>query len=55
MALGFFDGMHLGHKQLIEKAKKIARLKGLSLAVLTFFPHPKEVLTQDKFQYLIFD
>ncbi|MBA4537497.1 FAD synthetase family protein [Bacillus aquiflavi] len=53
MALGFFDGVHLGHKQLIEKAKYIARQKGLELTVLTFFPHPKEVLNDVKFHYLI--
>lgn len=53
MALGFFDGIHLGHRQLIEKAKRISRQKGLELAVLTFFPHPKEVLNQVKFNYLI--
>ncbi|MFJ8257879.1 bifunctional riboflavin kinase/FAD synthetase [Peribacillus asahii] len=53
MALGFFDGVHLGHRQLIEKSKHISQLKGLELAVLTFFPHPKEVLNQVKFNYLI--
>ncbi|WP_207198833.1 FAD synthetase family protein [Peribacillus sp. TH14] len=53
MALGFFDGIHLGHRQLIEKAKRISRQKRLKLAVLTFFPHPKEVLNQVKFNYLI--
>jgi riboflavin kinase/FMN adenylyltransferase len=53
MALGFFDGIHLGHQKLIEKAKQIALQKNLELAVLTFFPHPKEILTQMKFNYLI--
>ena len=36
MCLGFFDGMHIAHKKLIEEAKKIAKEKNLSLAVLTF-------------------
>ncbi|MEH7482436.1 FAD synthetase family protein [Neobacillus drentensis] len=53
MALGFFDGIHLGHRQLIENAKRISLQRGLELAVLTFFPHPKEVLNQMKFPYLI--
>ena len=53
MALGFFDGVHVGHRQLIEKAKHISQQKGLELAVLTFFPHPKEVLHQVKFNYLL--
>ena len=53
MALGFFDGVHLGHRKLLEKAKHISRQKGIELAVLTFFPHPKEVLNQVKFNYLL--
>jgi riboflavin kinase/FMN adenylyltransferase len=44
MALGFFDGVHLGHQRIIQTAKAIATQKKLKLAVLTFFPHPKEVL-----------
>lgn len=53
MALGFFDGIHLGHQKLIEKAKEISKQKKLELSVLTFFPHPKEILSQEKFHYLI--
>lgn len=44
MALGYFDGVHKGHQQVITEAKKCARLHGVSLAVLSFFPHPKSVL-----------
>ncbi|WP_257347407.1 riboflavin kinase [Pseudalkalibacillus decolorationis] len=46
MALGFFDGVHLGHQQLIQIAKKIARKNHLKLAVMTFYPHPKEVISR---------
>lgn len=53
LAMGFFDGVHLGHKQLLEKAKQLSLQKGLELSVLTFFPHPKEVLCGVKFDYLI--
>ncbi|WP_307256315.1 bifunctional riboflavin kinase/FAD synthetase [Oikeobacillus pervagus] len=44
MALGFFDGVHLGHQQVINKAKKIADQKGIQSAVMTFDPHPSVVL-----------
>ncbi|WP_052659409.1 FAD synthetase family protein [Bacillus alveayuensis] len=47
-ALGFFDGVHLGHQKVIQTAKQIAKEKGMNLAVLTFFPHPQEVLSRGK-------
>ncbi|EGR8611539.1 adenylyltransferase/cytidyltransferase family protein, partial [Listeria monocytogenes] len=45
MALGFFDGVHLGHQAVIKQAKQIAGQKGLQTAVLTFDPHPSVVLS----------
>lgn len=36
VALGFFDGVHIGHRRLIEKTIKIAKEKGLAPAVFTF-------------------
>jgi len=36
LCLGFFDGLHLAHIELIKEAKKIAKAKGLPLAVFTF-------------------
>lgn len=55
IALGFFDGMHLGHQEVIETAKLIADANQLTLACMSFFPHPKEVLMsgQEKVQYLM--
>ncbi len=44
MALGFFDGVHLGHQKIIHTARAIADDKGLPLAVMTFDPHPREVM-----------
>jgi len=44
MALGYFDGVHLGHQKVVETAKRKAMKYQLSLAVLSFFPHPKSVL-----------
>ncbi|MFC5588698.1 cytidyltransferase [Sporosarcina soli] len=53
LALGFFDGVHLGHQQLITKAKEISTRKKLQLAVMTFYPHPKEIVQGGKFNYLM--
>jgi len=47
MALGYFDGVHLGHQKVISSAKAIADEKGLKSAVMTFDPHPSVVLGKD--------
>ncbi|MEH7456915.1 bifunctional riboflavin kinase/FMN adenylyltransferase [Bacillus pseudomycoides] len=44
MALGFFDGIHLGHQRVIRTAKKIADERGYKSAVITFHPHPSVIL-----------
>lgn len=44
LAIGFFDGIHLGHQAVISKAKDLAKEKGIKLAVMTFDPHPSIVL-----------
>lgn len=46
MALGYFDGVHIGHQKVIGKAVDIAREKGKKAAVMTFHPHPSVVLKQ---------
>ncbi|MFJ7729036.1 bifunctional riboflavin kinase/FAD synthetase [Neobacillus sp. NPDC097160] len=48
MALGYFDGVHRGHQQVILEAKKQAEAKGLSSAVMTFDPHPSVVLGKNE-------
>lgn len=48
MALGFFDGVHLGHQEVIKVAKRAADAKRLPLIIMSFFPHPKEVLSHGK-------
>lgn len=40
LALGFFDGVHLGHRALIEAGRKKADQEGIQLAVMTFNRHP---------------
>lgn len=44
MALGFFDGIHLGHQCVIRTAKQIADERGYKSAVMTFHPHPSVIL-----------
>jgi riboflavin kinase / FMN adenylyltransferase len=44
IALGYFDGVHLGHQQVIGEAKKVAEANGIKSAVMTFDPHPSVVL-----------
>lgn len=41
LALGFFDGVHLGHQKVIKTAKKKATDLGMKLAVMTFDRQPK--------------
>ena len=50
MALGFFDGIHYGHLEVIQTALRIAREKNISLSVMSFFPHPKVVISNGKEQ-----
>lgn len=45
-AIGFFDGIHRGHQQVIGKAVEIARDKKMESAVITFHPHPSVVLSK---------
>lgn len=44
--IGFFDGVHLGHRFLIDEVKAAAAQRGLSSAVITFPTHPRSVLQQ---------
>ncbi|ARK30958.1 bifunctional riboflavin kinase/FAD synthetase [Halalkalibacter krulwichiae] len=48
MALGFFDGVHKGHQAVINKAIEIAKQTGTTTSVMTFNPHPKEVLRKQE-------
>jgi riboflavin kinase/FMN adenylyltransferase len=43
IAIGNFDGVHRGHRALIDKACAIAKKEGRSCGVLTFEPHPRQL------------
>jgi riboflavin kinase/FMN adenylyltransferase len=44
VTIGVFDGVHLGHQRIIGRAAEIARERGLAVVVVTFDPHPAEVV-----------
>jgi riboflavin kinase / FMN adenylyltransferase len=54
LAMGYFDGVHRGHQQVILEAKNHAEEKGICSAVMTFDPHPSVVLgrTNQRTQYI---
>ena len=41
-AIGNFDGLHFGHRSVIESARKISIGRAVPLGLLTFDPHPRE-------------
>ena len=47
VTIGTFDGVHLGHRKILERLTNNAKNTGLKSAVLTFFPHPRMVLQKD--------
>ncbi len=46
-ATGFFDGVHRGHRAVLDMLKGTAREKSCESAVITFWPHPRNVLQKD--------
>ena len=42
LAIGNFDGVHLGHAALLQRLAEIAGQSGLAPTVLSFEPHPRE-------------
>jgi riboflavin kinase/FMN adenylyltransferase len=55
LAIGMFDGVHLGHRAVIEAAVRSARREDGVPAVLTFRPHPSAVLRPERPTPLILD
>lgn len=48
LALGVFDGVHRGHQAVIAEACRVAKERGAKLGVLTFDPHPIQVLAPER-------
>ncbi len=55
LAIGMFDGVHLGHRAVIEAAVQSARCSGGLAAVLTFWPHPSALFRPEHATKLIQD
>ena len=47
VATGFFDGVHLGHRHVIKHLVDAAAVRGVESTVLTFWPHPRNVLQKE--------
>jgi riboflavin kinase/FMN adenylyltransferase len=45
VAIGNFDGVHVGHKEILRRCEQVAADQWLQPSVLTFHPHPKKLLT----------
>ncbi|MBD9386109.1 bifunctional riboflavin kinase/FAD synthetase [Agrobacterium sp. AGB01] len=48
IAIGNFDGVHRGHRAVLERALELARSRGVPALVLTFEPHPRTIFKPDE-------
>lgn len=55
VAVGMFDGVHLGHQSVIECAERAARAAGGLAGVLTFWPHPSRLFRPEDPTRMIFN
>ena len=53
VTIGTFDGVHLGHQQILKKLIDTSQQSKLKSVLLTFFPHPRMVLQPDISMHLI--
>jgi riboflavin kinase / FMN adenylyltransferase len=48
LALGNFDGVHRGHRKILERVGRVAAERGATSVVMTFDPHPPRIVRPDK-------
>lgn len=48
LALGNFDGVHRGHRKILDRVRRVASEKGATAVVMTFDPHPPRIVRPDK-------
>src|SRR5262245_39592611 len=53
VSIGNFDGLHLGHREILKTVVQRARQHGLQSVVMTFSPHPIHFLAPDRAPRLI--
>jgi riboflavin kinase/FMN adenylyltransferase len=46
VTVGTFDGLHIGHRKMIKELVQIAESEGIRSVVITFDPHPRQVLAK---------
>ena len=47
VTIGTFDGVHIGHKKIIDKIVNQCKTDDLESVILTFFPHPRMILNEN--------
>ncbi|MBY0424198.1 MAG: adenylyltransferase/cytidyltransferase family protein, partial [Cytophagales bacterium] len=45
---GTFDGVHLGHRKILDRLKELAQKERRETVVITFWPHPRFVLSSER-------
>ena len=53
LLIGNFDGVHLGHQALISFAKKVSIQSDTELLIVTFNPHPREIILNKKIDLIL--
>jgi len=48
LALGNFDGLHRGHRKILDRVRRVASEHGATPVIMTFDPHPPRVVRPDK-------
>ncbi|MGE3176486.1 MAG: bifunctional riboflavin kinase/FAD synthetase [Vicinamibacterales bacterium] len=48
LALGNFDGVHRGHRKILDRVHRVATERGATAVVMTFDPHPPRIVRPDK-------
>jgi riboflavin kinase/FMN adenylyltransferase len=53
LTIGNFDGVHLGHQQLLKRIKQDCERQSLAFVVVTFVPHPQKIIHPERDRFLI--
>ena len=53
LTIGNFDGIHIGHRHLIETTIALARASGAEAVLLTFSPHPRQFITPCRHFFIV--
>src|SRR3954468_14387941 len=48
LALGNFDGVHRGHRKILDRVRRVASEHSATSVVMTFDPHPSRIIRPDK-------